>query len=219
MKLFPTLLLALAIVITSCSSMNRMTKGTIIGSTAGAAVGATAGAYFGDTAKGAIIGAVVGGATGAIIGRHMDKQAEELAREVEGATVARFGEGIAISFESGLLFGFDSADLQSAARDNLTKLSSSLKNYPDSDVLILGHTDSSGSDSYNQTLSERRANAAKDYLVSLGISANRIKSEGKGEAEPIGSNDTDAGRESNRRIEVAIFASDEYVARIQAQNN
>jgi outer membrane protein OmpA-like peptidoglycan-associated protein len=199
--------------------MNRLTKGTIIGSTAGAAVGATAGAYFGDTAKGAIIGAVVGGATGAIIGRHMDKQAEELARDVDGATVARFGEGIAISFESGLLFGFDSAELQSAARDNLTKLSSSLKNYSDSDVLILGHTDSSGSDSYNQTLSERRANAAKAYLVSLGISANRIKSEGKGEAEPIGSNDTDAGRESNRRIEVAIFASDEYVKRIQASNN
>ena len=219
MKLFPTLLLVLAIGIASCSNMSRLTKGTIIGSTAGAAVGATAGAYFGDTAKGAIIGAVVGGATGAIIGRHMDKQAEELARDVDGATVARFGEGIAISFESGLLFGFDSAELQSAARDNLTKLSSSLKNYSDSDVLILGHTDSSGSDSYNQTLSERRANAAKDYLVSLGISANRIKSEGKGEAEPIGSNDTDAGRESNRRIEVAIFASDEYVKRIQAANN
>lgn len=218
MKLFPTLLLILAISIASCANMSRLTKGTIIGSTAGAAVGATAGAYFGDTAKGAIIGAVVGGATGAIIGRHMDKQAEELARNVDNATVARFGEGIAISFESGLLFGFDSAELQSAARENLSKLSSSLKSYPDSDVLILGHTDSSGSDSYNQTLSERRANAAKDYMVSLGISANRIKSVGKGEAEPIETNDTDAGRESNRRIEVAIFASDEYVKRIQDSN-
>ncbi len=218
MKLFPTLLLVVTVGIASCSNMSRLTKGTIIGSTAGAAVGAAAGSYFGDTTKGAIIGAVVGGATGAIIGRSMDKQAEELARNVDNATVARFGEGIAISFESGLLFGFDSAELQPAARENLRKLSSSLKSYPDSDILVLGHTDSSGSDSYNQTLSERRAFAAKDYLVSLGIASSRIKSQGKGEAEPISDNGTDTGREKNRRIEVAIFASQEYVKKIQAQN-
>ncbi len=218
MKQTTTILLILALTLTSCSSWNNLTKGTVIGATAGAAVGAAAGAYFGDTTKGAIIGAAVGGATGAIIGRNMDKQAEELAR-MEAAKVERIGEGIAISFESGLLFATNSADLQAASRENLTTLATSLKNYPDSDILVVGHTDSTGSASYNQTLSERRAASAKSFLMSQGIAESRIKSEGRGLNEPIADNNTVEGRDANRRIEVAIFANEEYVKHLQAQQN
>lgn len=217
MKTNATLLLVLAIALASCSNLSNLTKGTVIGATAGAAVGAAAGAYFGDTTKGAIIGAAVGGATGAIIGRNMDKQAEELAK-LEKAKVERIGEGIAISFESGLLFATNSADLSSAARENLTVLATSMKNNPNSDLLIVGHTDSTGSDSYNQTLSERRAASAKTFLVSQGVAESRIKSEGRGKTEPIADNATAEGRDANRRIEVAIFANAEYVKKLQSQN-
>jgi outer membrane protein OmpA-like peptidoglycan-associated protein len=217
MKHTNAILLIFALMLTSCASWNNLTKGTLIGTTAGAAVGAAAGAYFGDTTKGAIIGAVVGGATGAIIGRNMDKQAEELAR-MEKAKVERIGEGIAISFESGLLFATNSADLQPAARENLTTLATSLKNFPDSDVLVVGHTDSTGTAAYNQTLSERRAASAKAFLVSQGVADSRIKAEGRGKNEPIADNKTVEGRDANRRIEVAIFANPDYVKRMQAQN-
>jgi outer membrane protein OmpA-like peptidoglycan-associated protein len=217
MKHTTSILLIFAVVLTSCSNLSNLTKGTLIGTTAGAAVGAAAGAYFGDTTKGAIIGAAVGGATGAIIGRNMDKQAEELAK-MEKAKVERIGEGIAISFESGLLFATNSADLQAAAQQNLTILAASMKNNPDSDLLIVGHTDATGSDEYNKTLSERRAASAKAFLVSQGVAESRIKSEGRGEAEPIADNETEAGRDANRRIEVAIFANEEYVKKLQSQN-
>jgi outer membrane protein OmpA-like peptidoglycan-associated protein len=217
MKHSTSILLIFAITLTSCASWNNLTKGTLIGTTAGAAVGAAAGAYFGDTTKGAIIGAAVGGATGAIIGRNMDKQAEELAK-MEAAKVERIGEGIAISFESGLLFATNSSDLQAAARENLTILAASMKNNPDSDLLIVGHTDATGSDTYNQTLSEKRAASAKAFLVSQGVAESRIKSEGRGETEAIADNETEAGRDANRRIEVAIFANEEYVKKLQSQN-
>lgn len=217
MKQTTSILIIALLTLTSCSTWNNLTKGTVIGATAGAAVGAAAGAYFGDTTKGAIIGAAVGGATGAIIGRNMDKQAEELAR-MEAAKVERIGEGIAISFESGLLFATNSADLQPAARENLTTLATSLKNFPDSDVLVVGHTDSTGTAALNQTLSERRAASAKAFLMAQGIAEARIKSEGRGKNEPIADNKTAEGRDANRRIEIAIFANEEYVKRMQAQN-
>lgn len=218
MKHISSLLLILTLTLTSCSNLSNLAKGTLIGTTAGAAVGAAAGAYFGDTAKGAIIGAAVGGATGAIIGRNMDKQAEELAK-MEKARVERIGEGIAISFESGLLFATNSADLQPAARENLTTLATSLKNFPDSDVLVIGHTDSTGTAEYNMTLSQRRAASAKSFLMAQGVAESRITAEGRGLTEPIADNKTPEGRDANRRIEVAIFANPEYVKRMQAQNN
>lgn len=218
MKHISSLLLILTLTLTSCSNLSNLAKGTLIGTTAGAAVGAAAGAYFGDTAKGAIIGAAVGGATGAIIGRNMDKQAEELAK-MEKARVERIGEGIAISFESGLLFATNSADLQPAARENLTTLATSLKNFPDSDVLVIGHTDSTGTAEYNMTLSQRRATSAKSFLMAQGVAESRITAEGRGLTEPIADNKTPEGRDANRRIEVAIFANPEYVKRMQAQNN
>jgi outer membrane protein OmpA-like peptidoglycan-associated protein len=123
-----------------------------------------------EPARGAIIGAAVGGVAGAVIGAQMDRQREELASELEGARVERYGEGLLITFASGLLFDFDSSDVvRGAARDNLTNLAQSLRNYPDTEVLIVGHTDNSRLGSYNQGLSERRAAAARDYLVSQGV--------------------------------------------------
>jgi len=203
----PVLLLAIApMAFSGCASMSGMQKGAIIGAGGGAAVGAAIGKATGSTARGAIIGAAVGGAAGAIIGKQMDKQAQELAMSIPGATVQRVGEGIVVTFDSGILFGFDSDQLSDAAKTNLRNLAESLKKHTGTEVLLVGHTDSVGSDSYNQSLSERRAQAAANYLISLGLPASRIKATGRGKSEPIASNDTEAGRAENRRVEVAIFA-------------
>ena len=201
--------LAVALVLPACSSLNKTQQGAIIGAAGGGAVGAVVGGKLGSTAKGAIIGAAVGGVAGAVIGRQMDKQAEELALDVEGARVERVGEGIAVTFDSGLLFDYDSDVVKGAARDNLTALANSLKKYPKTEALIVGHTDSEGTDTYNMGLSDRRAAAARAFLVSQGISSARIKTSGRGESEPIESNDTATGRQQNRRVEVAIFAGEE----------
>lgn len=205
-----TAIVAMAAVLGGCSSLNQTQRGAVIGAGAGGAVGAAVGAATGSTARGAIIGAAVGGVAGAVIGAQMDKQRDELADDLEGATVERYGEGVLVTFDSGLLFDFDSSVVKGAARSNLTDLANSLREYPDTEVLIVGHTDSQGSDSYNQSLSERRAAAAKAYLVTQGVPSDRIRTEGLGESEPVASNDTDAGRAENRRVEVAIFASEEH---------
>jgi outer membrane protein OmpA-like peptidoglycan-associated protein len=182
-------------------------KGTGIGAAGGGVLGAIVGHKTGSTARGAIIGAVVGGAAGSLIGRRMDDQAEKLARELEDAEVSRVGEGIAVTFDSGILFPFDSAALTSAARANLRTLADSLQAEARTEVMIVGHTDAAGSDDYNQRLSEQRGHSAEDYLSSLGVASSRLVSDGKGEAEPIASNDTEDGRRQNRRVEVAIYAS------------
>lgn len=214
-SIFSTLVIALAI--SGCQSLSRTAQGTMVGAGAGAAAGAVVGKALGDTAKGAIIGAVVGGTAGAIIGRQMDKQAEELERNIDGAHIERVGEGIAITFDSGLLFAFDSAELQNDARDNLSKLATSLKAYPESEILIVGHTDSIGNENYNMGLSERRAQSARNFLVNQGVPTDRVRIEGRGEMEPIATNETDVGRSENRRVEVAIFASEEYIERVKAE--
>lgn len=189
-----------------CNASNT-TKGGAIGAGAGAAIGGAIGHKSGNTVVGAIIGATVGGATGAVIGRQMDKQAEELQRDLEGATVERVGEGILITFNSGLQFNLNSYELQQTTRTNLDDLAKTLNKYEDTDILIEGHTDSSGEDAYNMTLSEKRADAVKDYLKSKGIKAGRIDTEGYGETQPLQTNDTEAGRAVNRRVEVAIVAN------------
>src|SRR5690554_3678506 len=211
-----TTVLTLGFSLSACSSMNQTGRGAAIGAAGGAAVGAVIGNQVGSTARGAIIGAAVGGAAGAIIGRQMDKQAEQLAMSIPGATVQRVGEGIVVTFDSGILFDFDKAELKPAARENLANLARSLMEYDGTEVLLVGHTDSVGSDEYNQALSERRAQAARSYLISLGVSSLRIKAVGRGESEPIASNDTEAGRAENRRVEVAIFAGE--AMRRQAQS-
>jgi outer membrane protein OmpA-like peptidoglycan-associated protein len=194
--------------------MSNTQKGAVIGATGGAVAGGVVGKATGSTARGAIIGAAVGGVAGAIIGNQMDKQAKELADELPNATVERVGEGVLVTFDSGLLFAFDSDVIQGNARANLTELAQSLKKYPESDVLIVGHTDSQGSDSYNQGLSQRRAQSAVSFLTSQGVAYTRLQPSGRGETEPVASNDTDAGRAQNRRVEVAIYASEEYRDRL-----
>jgi outer membrane protein OmpA-like peptidoglycan-associated protein len=201
---------ALVLPLGACSQMTQAERGAVIGAGAGAAAGAAVGAAVGSTARGAIIGAAIGGTAGAIIGQRMDQQAAELAGDLEGATVARIGEGIVVTFDSGILFAFDSDRIEGAARTNLANLASSLNRYPESEVLIIGHTDNVGSAAYNQGLSERRAASARNYLVSLGVAGHRISTEGRGLHEPIASNATAEGRALNRRVEVAIFASEAH---------
>ena len=197
----------LVIFSTSCASMNAKTKGALIGAGTGAAVGGVIGNQTGSTTRGAIIGAAIGGAAGAIIGHQMDQQALELQQNIPGAKVHRMGEGIAVMFDSGLLFDVDSDAIKGDARTNLDALAASLAKYPKSDLMIVGHTDATGTDSYNMGLSKRRAASARDYLRSHGV-ARGIRALGRGEVEPIADNETDEGRQQNRRVEIAIYASD-----------
>jgi len=161
----------------------------------------------GSTARGAIIGAVVGGTAGAIIGHQMDQQAKELKLEIPGAVVERVGEGIQVTFASGLLYDFDSDAIRPEAGTNLRNLATSLKKYANTELLIVGHTDALGTTAYNQDLSQRRANSASSYLTVQGVNSGRMHSSGRGELEALASNGTEAGRQINRRIEVAIFSA------------
>jgi outer membrane protein OmpA-like peptidoglycan-associated protein len=192
----------------ACASLNNKEKGAIIGAATGAAAGAAVGSKNGGTARGAIIGAAVGGTAGAVIGHQMDQRAKELQQNIKGARVERVGEGILVTFDSGLLFDFDSDVLRDVARANLRELAASFDKYPDTDLMIVGHTDSVGDAAYNQRLSERRAAAAAAFLAQQGVSSARIRTAGRGESEPVASNDTETGRQQNRRVEVAIYASD-----------
>lgn len=199
---------------TACASNTG--RGAIIGAATGAAVGAAVGSTGGSTTKGAIMGAVLGGAAGALIGRRMDQKAEELARRLPNASVERVGEGILITFDSGILFGFDSSELRPEAQTNLAALANSLNDLEEDAVLMVaGHTDATGSDSYNQALSERRAAAAANYLAQSGMNPAQLQTLGLGESEPVADNSTDAGQAQNRRVEVAIYASEEYRERVQ----
>jgi outer membrane protein OmpA-like peptidoglycan-associated protein len=197
----------LAVLVVGGCATNTQT-GAAVGAAGGAVVGGAIGSAAGSTTKGAIIGAVVGGAAGAYIGSRMDRQARELEQNIPGATVERVGEGIQVTFESGLLFDFDSDVLRDAAKTNLTNLANSLNQYPGSDLLIAGHTDNVGTEAYNQGLSQRRADAASAWLRQQGVSSSRLLTRGLGESEPVADNATEAGRSTNRRVEVAIFANE-----------
>jgi len=194
----------------ACASLSNKERGAVNGAGAGAAVGGVIGNQTGSTARGAIIGAVVGGAAGAIIGHQMDQQDKELDQSIPGAKVERVGEGIQVTFESGLLFDFDSDVIKPTAGANLQELARSLNKFGNSNLMIVGHTDSQGDDAYNMGLSLRRSNAAAAYLRAQGVPASRISTTGRGEAEPVASNESETGRQQNRRVEVAIYASPEY---------
>lgn len=211
-------LIAVTMTASACSTMNQRDRGAVIGAGTGAVIGGVIGNQTGSTARGAIIGAVLGGTAGAVIGHQMDQQAKEIGDRIPGATVQRVGEGIAVTFESGILFPYNSDVLLPAARSNLDELANSLNKYPNSSLMIVGHTDSDGTDSYNQGLSERRSRAAGAYLQSRGVAAGRLTSVGRGETEPIFSNASEEGKARNRRVEVAIYASEEYRQRILREN-
>ncbi|MEF8816648.1 MAG: OmpA family protein [Salinibacter sp.] len=211
----PLVLLVTALFLGGCSSLSNTEKGAIIGTGAGGAAGAAVGKAAGGTAEGAIIGAAVGGAAGAIIGSRMDTKAEELDEELDNADVERVGEGIKVTFDSGILFDFDSADLRGEARQNLSEFAESMQEFEETNILVVGHTDAKGSEEYNQKLSDRRAESATSHLVERGVAPGRLTSVGRGETEPVASNETEEGRQQNRRVEVAIYASEEYRERVQ----
>lgn len=203
---------ATGMLLAGCQSMTRTQKGAIIGTGAGAAAGAIIGRAAGNTAMGAVIGGAVGGATGAIIGKKMDKQAAEMQKQIPNATVERVGEGIVIELSDKILFATNSSDLSAQAKQNLDKMITVFNNYPDTNIEIQGHTDSTGSDNYNQTLSEKRANAVSSYLRSKGISSSRLTTVGYGETAPKYSNDTADGRSQNRRVEFLVSANEKMKA-------
>lgn len=213
---------SLSMTFSSCNtvrSMNNKEKGIGIGGAAGATIGGLIGNKAGNTAVGAIIGGALGGVAGGVIGNRMDKQAAEIERTVDGAEVIKAGEGIIVKFDSGILFGFDQTELKDEAKTNIKNLVASLNENPDTDILMIGHTDDRGSKQYNQGLSVRRADAVKNYAVSQGLTAARVKTDGKNFSEPIADNETEEGRSQNRRVEIVIVANEKMKneAKQQAQ--
>lgn len=201
---FFSLIMMIAILAFPSCNASKQTKGAVIGAGAGAAAGAILAKK--NKAVAIIFGAAIGGVAGGLIGGYMDKQAEKIKQDLEGATVERVGEGIIVTFDSGILFDVDSYGLKAETRNNLDELSETLKTYDETEVLVLGHTDNTGSNEYNATLSKNRAAAVDDYLVKKGITGSRLSTVGYGETDPIATNDSVEGRQLNRRVEIVITA-------------
>lgn len=214
-----------SLLLTSCEAVqnaNNTQKGAAIGTAAGAVIGGILGNNIGkggNAPLGAVLGGVVGGVAGGVIGNKMDKQAKEIKETLPGAEVERVGEGIKITLnENTVNFDFNSANLTSLAKSNLDKLVTVLKNNPDTNINIYGHTDSIGSDAVNLRISGQRAQAVKNYMVANGIASSRMFTEGLGKSSPIATNDTDAGRAKNRRVEFAITANEKMIQEAQSGN-
>ena len=212
------LFLSSAMVLTSCEAIqnaNNTQKGAVIGTAAGAVLGAVIGNNVGkggNAPQGAVLGGVVGGVVGGVIGNKMDKQAKDIKEALPGAQVERVNEGIKITLsENTVNFDFNSAALTTVSKSNLDKLAGVMVQYPDTNINVYGHTDSKGTDEYNLTLSQKRANSVIDYLVSKGIARTRLNAMGMGEKDPIANNETEAGRAQNRRVEFAITANEEMI--------
>lgn len=208
MRKYVVIVLIAFVSMASFGCMSKKEKGALIGGASGAILGGLLGKKAGNTAVGAIAGAAVGGAAGAIIGDYMDKQAEEM-EEIEDLTVERVGEGIALTMGSGILFDVNKSELRPEAQDNLVKLSAILQEYPDTDLVIEGHTDADGAEAYNQTLSERRANSVKVFLVKNNVMGARLSPIGYGEMQPIADNESVEGKQMNRRVHIIVTANDE----------
>ena len=202
------LVVAMAIFAIGCGASSKTKRGAAIGAAAGGVLGAVVGKQAGNTLVGAIVGAAVGGAAGAYIGNYMDKQAKELEQDIDGAKIERVGEGIKITFDSGILFDVNKATLKPASITNLQKLATILNKYPDTNILIEGHTDNTGSDEYNLDLSQKRAQSVSNYLASLNVDPTRFTIMGYGESQPIATNETAEGRAQNRRVDLAIMANE-----------
>lgn len=211
--------------LSSCESVKNTSnaqRGVAIGAAGGAILGGVLGNNVGkggNGALGAVLGGVIGGVAGGVIGNKMDKQAREIDQALPGADVVRVGEGIKLVLgENAVRFDFNKSTLTAQAKANLDKLVKVFTDYPDTDIVIYGYTDSSGADDYNLKLSTQRAEAVKSYLSKKGLKAARFSTTGMGEADPIESNDTDAGRSKNRRVEFAITANDKMVEDAKKEN-
>lgn len=225
MKKLTVLALSAGLLLGSCEAIqntNHTQRGAAVGATSGAVIGGVLGNNVGkgdNAVLGAIAGAVIGGVAGGLIGNRMDKQAEKIENTLPGAEVIRTAEGIQIILDeqSDVRFEYDKSDLTPQAKANLDKLVNIFNEYPDTDILVVGFTDSKGSDAYNQGLSERRANSVVSYLKSKGIKSSRLSSIGQGESNPRGDNDTEAGRAQNRRVEFGITANEKMVEDAQKE--
>lgn len=212
--------------LSGCSSLNKTAKGSLIGAGSGAGLGAVVGALIGKDGKSAAIGATIGTAVGttagAIIGRQMDKAAEQAAA-IEGAQVESFTDNndlkaLKVTFDSGILFEFNKSNLNQASRNSLTKFAGILNQNPTMDILIFGHTDNVGTPQANQKVSEDRANAVASYLRSQGVSSSQIKEvAGRNFSDPVASNNTEAGRAQNRRVEIYMYASEAMVKKAEQE--
>ena len=215
----------MVIIVPGCSSMSKLAEGTLVGSGVGATVGAAAGAIVGkdgkSTAIGAAIGTAVGAAAGAIIGKKMDKKAEELAAieaaKVETVEDANGLEAIKVTFDSGILFATNKADLNATSKESLKEFAAKMVDLPDTDITIYGHTDNTGSDAVNERLSLQRAESVEKYLNSCGISTDRMTAEGKSYTMPVASNETKEGRAQNRRVEIFISANKAMIEAAEAE--
>ena len=225
MKKFLSLFLSAALVLglSGCGSMTNSQKGTLYGAGGGAAIGAGIGALIGHgkgAAIGSAIGAVVGGTAGTLIGKKMDKQAKELA-QIEGAQVDTVRDAnnltaIKVTFDNGILFGFNKTNLSTGAKTSLSQFATSLQNNPETNVQIYGYTDNIGTRQVNEKISAERASVVKNYLTNSGVSDSRMTSKGFAWDNPVASNDTEAGRAQNRRVEIFISANEQMIK--QAEN-
>ncbi|WP_297179432.1 OmpA family protein [uncultured Porphyromonas sp.] len=215
-KSIAALALSAALVLTGCGLSNTA-KGTGIGAGAGALIGAGVGRVLGNTAIGAAIGGVVGGTAGALIGKKMDKQKKELEEQVKNAKIESVNDGqaIRVTFDSGILFATNSSTLTTTSQTSLRNFAANLKVNDQTDLLIIGHTDNTGSDRINDPLSLNRASSVRSFLAGQGVSSNRMRVEGKGSREPVADNSTAAGRKENRRVEVYILPNKAMVEAAQ----
>lgn len=225
--------MAFAILVSGCETAkkaNNTQKGAAIGTASGAVIGGIIGNNVGNkknTVLGAVIGGVIGGVAGGIIGNKMDRQAEKIKNEIPGAEVQRVGEGIVVTFNDknpdgskmGVYFDFDRSDITSNSKIALTKLVSIFKEYPETNLLIEGHTDDKGTDSYNMALSEKRAEAVGNYLRGAGIDPSRMTIRWYGESQPKVDNSSDANRAENRRVEFGITANEKMKSEAKQQAN
>ncbi|MCU0379943.1 MAG: OmpA family protein [Chitinophagaceae bacterium] len=206
MKKYIILITAVSIIASGCASMNKQQKGTVAGAAGGALIGA---AVSKGSVWGILIGAAVGGAAGNLIGKKMDQQAKELKQAIPTAEVERVGEGINMTFNSGLMFKINSAEISDTYKDDLAAAAGVFKNHPDTYILIEGHTDDTGTDEINMALSQKRAEAVSNFLKSQGIEAKRLTEKWYGESQPKYANDSEENRSKNRRVELAIYADED----------
>lgn len=217
-NVFGALFLSGAILLSSCAGTSNTTKGGVLGGAGGALLGAGIGALAGK-GKGAAIGAAIGGAVGAgagvLIGRKMDKQKAELEKiqgaQVETVTDANNLQAIKVTFESGILFATGKSELSAASKTSLINFANSLKNTPETDVTIYGHTDNTGSRDINVKLSNERAQSVANFLSTNGVSSSRMTTQGKAFDEPVADNSTAEGRAKNRRVEIYITANNNMI--------
>ena len=223
MKSLKSIAVALcAMLVLAGCNMSNTAKGTMIGAGGGAAVGAVIGAIAGNTAVGAVIGGAVGAGTGAIIGKKMDKAKKEAeavkSAQVETITDANGLEAIKVTFDSGILFATNKADLNATSKASLTQFAEVLKENKDMDIAIFGHTDNTGTDAVNNPLSKNRAQSVSKFLKSRGVASSQIKTiDGQGSKNPVADNSTAEGRKQNRRVEVYMYASEQMIKEANAE--